>query len=170
MGYENEMGQMIDTTEEHFDYILRPCVRGFLGSNTRAFLIFFFPVFVFLLAPDLFDMMEVHIHVFRVIGASVTLFFFALLINELRRRNTVLKLHIDYLVYKKGIIFKSIDRVYFQDIKNIRIVKGMTDSLLGLGTLAIATAGTSGYEVVISGFAHPEEIMRYIAIHRKEGE
>ncbi len=170
MNYGKEMEQIMDSAEEHFDYILRPCVRSFLGSNTRAFFFFFFPVFILLLAPDMFDMMKVHVHGSYIVSISVTLSLCALLINELRRRNTVLKLHIDYLVYQKGIIFKSIDWVYFQDIKNIRIEKGITDSMLGLGTLAIATAGTGGYEVVISGFAHPEEIMRYIAIHRKEGE
>jgi hypothetical protein len=118
MNYGKEMEQIMDSAEEHFDYILRPCVRSFLGSNTRAFFFFFFPVFILLLAPDMFDMMKVHVHGSYIVSISVTLSLCALLINELRRRNTVLKLHIDYLVYQKGIIFKSIDRVYFQDKKH----------------------------------------------------
>ncbi len=95
---------------------------------------------------------------------------FNIIVKDIVRRSTKIMLHIDYIVYKRGIFFTSINKVYISDIKNVRVFRSFWDRVFGTGTLAIATAGTDGYEIIAKGFQHPEAIMRYIAVHRKEGE
>jgi uncharacterized membrane protein YdbT with pleckstrin-like domain len=91
-------------------------------------------------------------------------------IQEIRRRSKKLKLHIDYLVFSQGIFFTSMEKIFIQDIKTTELTKNIFERIFNLGTIKIATAGTDGYEVELKGYSNPDEIVKYIAVHRKEGE
>jgi len=91
-------------------------------------------------------------------------------IQEIRRRSKKLKLHIDYLVFSEGIFFTSMQKVFIQDIMTTELTKSVWERILNLGTIRIATAGTDGYEIELKGYSDPDEIVKYIAVHRKEGE
>lgn len=169
---KNSMEEISDSEmkAEDFDYILRPSFTASILSSFMPVMVILAPLVIMLVAPDIFEMIGINIPVWKVACGAFTLAFFALVIHEIKRRATRLKLHIDYLVYERGIFLTSVDKLYFQDIKNIKIIKTMGEKALGVGTIAIATAGTGGYEVVITGFSKPEAIMKYISVHRKEGE
>jgi len=169
---ENEIRFDADMEEEQeqFDYILTPSFRGYFFASVMPCFVFFLPTIVFLVAPELFRAAGIEYPLTGAIALGGVLTFLNLIIQEVRRRSCKLKLNIDYLVHKRGIFFTSIDKVYFTDIKNIRVVKSLTERILGIGRIDIATAGTGSYEVVVHGYARPERIMKYIAIHRKEGE
>lgn len=162
----------LEHEQEQFDYILHPSLAGYIVKMLVPVMMFLVPLGVLYIIPKEYTFLSITpslpvgliaagAGVFCIVNAAVL---------EFRRRSTKLKLNIDYLVYKKGILFISIDKVYFQDIKNVKVFRTLSDRMLGIGGLGIATAGTGGYEVVITGFRSPEAIMRYIAVHRKEGE
>jgi len=93
--------------------------------------------------------------------------------SESRRSAAVakkLKLHIDYLVFSEGIIFTSMEKVFIQDIRNTELTKNIWERIFNLGTIRIATAGTDGYEIELKGYSDPDAIVKYISVHRKEGE
>lgn len=161
----------LEHEQEQFDYILHPSLAGYIVKMIMPVIVFLIPLGVLYIAPEVYAFMGITSLPVGLIAAGAGVFCIVnAAVLEFRRRSTKLKLNIDYLIYKKGILFISIDKVYFQDIKNVKVFRTLSDRMLGIGGLGIATAGTGGYEVVITGFRSPEAIMRYIAVHRKEGE
>ena len=85
-----------------------------------------------------------------------------LLYREMLRRSTRLNLGLEFLVYKEGVFFTSETRVYYDDIRVAVVLRKFSDRFWRTGTIALATAGTGGYEVVAPGFAIPERITAFI--------
>lgn len=164
-----ESGLFVDE-EEEFDYILTPKFICFMIPAFMPAVLAFLPFVLHIIAPEFYGFLGLSPSGFFLFMLGAVPGAFNFVFHEVKRRNVRLKLHIDYLVYERGIFFKSVDKVYFEDIKNIKVVTSLSDRFCGTGTLAIATAGTSGFEVVVGGFGNPVGIMRYISVHRKEGE
>lgn len=172
-GIETTYGE--DTLQEsrEFDFTLHPSIYPKLHIYLLPFVVF--GIIYALAASGEFNrhffplggyIYSVWFHVFA--GTTALLFILA---QEIRRRSELLQLNIDYLIHRQGILFRKISKVYFTDIKNILIRQSLIhDRIMKTGTIHIATAGTGGYEVSLYGFRHPQAIVRYIQVHRKEGE
>ena len=165
-----ETKEIFTEREEEFDYILRPRLVSFLYAMTMPAVAAFLPAVVCVAAPEFFHMLGFNPSAGLLAAAAGVFAVLNILAQELRRRSTVLMLHIDYLVYKKGIFFTSTLKIYLQDIKNIRVVRNITDKAFNMGSLAIATSGTGGYEITLRGFPCPDKIVKYLSDHIKEGE
>lgn len=152
--------------DETFEYFLRPSIIGYLVPIVVPFLL----GFVFWAGSShILGTCE-----YRIASSQgrfsfnpVLVFFVISTINaiavEAQRRMAVLALGAKSLYYKQGIIFKSVVRIRYCDIRNMRIDRNLLEELFGIGSIAVATAGTSGYEAVMKGFEAPERIMDYIS-------
>ena len=61
-----------------------------------------------------------------------------------------------------GVVRQSVTDVPLRNVRNVVVVRGLMDRLLGLGTLGASTAGTAGYEVVWVELDRPDEVMRVV--------
>jgi uncharacterized membrane protein YdbT with pleckstrin-like domain len=153
-----------------FDYILSPSVAGFLYPLFVPALVFLAPFILVSIFPNLLTGMGLNVGKWTLLMWGVLLTAANIGIQEIRRRSKKLKLHIDYLVFSQGIFFTSMEKIFIQDIKTTELTKNIFERIFNLGTIKIATAGTDGYEVELKGYSNPDEIVKYIAVHRKEGE
>lgn len=59
------------------------------------------------------------------------------------------------VISKTGIIARTIHEVSIKDIRSIFVRQGVSERLLGLGAVDIASAGTAGVEVTFFGIKNP---------------
>lgn len=85
------------------------------------------------------------------------------------RRCTTLHLFPDYIVYQTGFFTKT-KKIYNHEIKTVEVHSSPLGRLLGYGRIFVATSGTDGYELESAPFAAPYGILRYLQVHRREGE
>ena len=57
-----------------------------------------------------------------------------------------------------GLLSRSTSEVEITDIRNIQVSQGLLDRILGLGQVAVSTAGQHELEIIASGIRHPEEL------------
>lgn len=175
----------IDTEKQQSEkfYIIRPDARAFLlprmtKSVTLTLLIFaaFFAVRrIIAQNPDFAYILPFLRWAYLI---PLLLLSADLLYREILRRGTRLCLGLEFLVYKEGVFFTSETRVYYDDIRATAVLRKFSDRLWGTGTVALATAGTGGYEIVAPGFAAPERITAFaldpvrraqVSSHRNSG-
>ena len=65
-------------------------------------------------------------------------------------------------IYREGILARRTSEVRHADVRNIVVSQGILDRLFGVGTIAISSAGQSGFEVGISGVENPVRIKELI--------
>jgi len=153
-----------------FDFILSPSIAGFLYPLVVPTLVFLAPFILVSILPNMLSAIGLNVGKWTLLMWGLLLTAANVGIQEFRRRSRKLKMHIDYIVYCTGIFFTSSEKVFIQDIKTTELTKTVFERIFNLGTIKIATAGTDGYEIELKGFSNPDEIIRYIAVHRKEGE
>jgi membrane protein YdbS with pleckstrin-like domain len=78
------------------------------------------------------------------IGLNVLLIVIALPFIPLYYRSLRYEIYEDEIVVHAGVITKSVKHVPFRTVTNLKVTRGPFDRLLGLGTLAVQTAGASG--------------------------
>ncbi|MBN1574360.1 MAG: PH domain-containing protein [Deltaproteobacteria bacterium] len=66
------------------------------------------------------------------------------------------------LVLERGILSKHIKELFLRDIRTIDIKQTFPQRIVGIGNLMVATAGTSGYELVVKGIPDPVGLMERI--------
>jgi dephospho-CoA kinase len=69
-----------------------------------------------------------------------------------------------------GVVRQSVTDVPLRNVRNVVVVRGLMDRVLGLGTLGASTAGTAGYEVVWVELDRPTEVMRAVRKAVDEGQ
>lgn len=74
------------------------------------------------------------------------------------RFGAILHVYSDRLVLVRGILSKRRREIFFSDIRSADVDQGLIDRIVGVGRLGIATAGTSGYEIVVSNLVEAEAI------------
>lgn len=83
----------------------------------------------------------------------------------------ILKIYdVRYTIDKDGIeskigilsLSQTITRIRYEDIRSIDSRQGITERLLGTGTLEMGTAASAGLEMSFSGIARPLEVQRLI--------
>jgi uncharacterized membrane protein YdbT with pleckstrin-like domain len=66
------------------------------------------------------------------------------------------------VIYKKGFFSKDEMEIPHSQIGIIQIHKGFWENIFGVGTIAIAATGTSGFELTLDGMPDPGRIKRII--------
>lgn len=78
------------------------------------------------------------------------------------RKSTVLRVYEFKLVLEKGIFSKHIKEISISDVRMLELQQKFWQRLLKIGNIAIATAGTAGYELVVAGLNDPADIISTI--------
>lgn len=73
------------------------------------------------------------------------------------------------ITLKKGLLSRSTNDLYHTNISNIRISQNLIERILDVGTIEIATAATSGYEITVEGIPDPRKIKNLIEQHKGRG-
>ncbi len=76
--------------------------------------------------------------------------------------STTLRITSKRTTLRKGIIAKSTTEVQHDDVRNIQIQQGMWQRVLGVGDLAVSSAGQSDLEIRVKGIANPDEVADFI--------
>ncbi|MEM9586135.1 MAG: PH domain-containing protein [Planctomycetota bacterium] len=66
----------------------------------------------------------------------------------------------------KGLLSRSITEVWHRDVRNVQLSQSFLQRILGVGRIAISSAGQSGIEIDVSGLSNPDEIKSIIDRHR----
>lgn len=61
---------------------------------------------------------------------------------------------------KHGIVGRKITEIRIRDIRSVVMQQSVIERIFKLGSIAISTSGTAGYEVVLKGISQPEKIRR----------
>ena len=69
---------------------------------------------------------------------------------------------------RTGLLSKNITEVRHSDVRNVQVRQRPVQRIMGVGALAISSAGQSGLEIQVSGISHPNEIADIINQIREE--
>ena len=58
----------------------------------------------------------------------------------------------------KGLLSRQSSDVFHSDVRNVQVTKTLFDRIMGVGTIAISSAGQAGMEIAVSGIPHPEAV------------
>lgn len=133
---------------------------------TTGLLIAVLGIFLFLL-PELLDLVlysfrnlsifdflykdENNVILIRAVG--IVLIIISLIYSYLKFKFSFLDLMDDFLYYEEGIIAKVRKKIPYKNITDIQLRRGILDSILGLESIYINTAGKSDYELIIKGLS-----------------
>ena len=80
----------------------------------------------------------------------------------LDRKHTVYTVTNIHVTRKRGIIGKDLSEVDVKDIRNVLVMYGVSDRILGFGTVGVATAAQAGIEIKMTGCRAPESVRQLI--------
>lgn len=61
-------------------------------------------------------------------------------------------------IYRHGLLSKYTNEIRHQDIRNIQVSQSVFQRILGVGTIAVSSAGQSEMEIVVAGIPGPQKI------------
>lgn len=73
------------------------------------------------------------------------------------------------ITLKQGLLSRSTNDLYHTNVSNIRISQNLIERILDVGTIEIATAATSGYEITVEGIPDPRNIKTLIEQQKGRG-
>ncbi len=97
-----------------------------------------------------------------VVVGIVILFFW-----WLKCKGTTLTVTTDRVRLRKGILSKSINEVWHQDVRNVQLNQSFFQRLFGVGTVGISSAGQSEIEISVTGIPDPDRVKMLIDQHRR---
>ncbi|MDQ3333471.1 MAG: PH domain-containing protein, partial [Planctomycetota bacterium] len=59
---------------------------------------------------------------------------------------------------RRGLIARETSEVQHRDVRNLQINQTTLERLLGVGDIAISSAGQDGLEIHVEGIPHPEKV------------
>ncbi|WP_165227262.1 PH domain-containing protein [Aquisphaera insulae] len=80
----------------------------------------------------------------------------------LKCRNTRLTITRRKVTLRRGILSKSLNEVRITDVRNILVIQGFLQRMLGVGSLGISTSGQSGIEIDVKGIPDPGRVREII--------
>lgn len=97
-----------------------------------------------------------------------TLLVLVAIISKIYTKFTTVKIEETGLTITKGIL--SIKKIFIQykNISNVRIHQTLFERIIGVGSIGIDTAGTSGTEVIID-YIENEKLQRIVQLSKKTG-
>ena len=102
--------------------------------------------------------------ILSLVGIGLIIF----LIWWIRTKGTELTVTDERVSLRKGILSKFTNDVYLTDIRNVQIYQSFWQRILGVGSVAISSAGHEGIEIDIKGIPDPEKIKTIIDTHRRD--
>ena len=66
------------------------------------------------------------------------------------------------IVVRKGILSKKTNEVRHADVRFVRVEQGILQRILGVGAIAVGSAGHAGVEVEFGGLSRPQRIAAMI--------
>lgn len=98
-----------------------------------------------------FYLNESDILIIRSIG--VLLILVSMIYSYLKFKFSFLDIEEDFLYYEEGIIAKIRKKIPYKNITDIQLKRGIIDSIIGLESIYINTAGKADYELIINGLS-----------------
>jgi uncharacterized membrane protein YdbT with pleckstrin-like domain len=95
-------------------------------------------------------------------GLGFVIFFIWLLKNKSIKLTVTTK----RTTLRHGLISKHTTEVWHRDIRNLQVHQGIIQRLLGVGTIAISSAGQSDIEIEFSGLKDPAGVKATIDNYR----
>lgn len=103
------------------------------------------------------------------------LVFFFLIIPVLialwQRASLKILVYSDRIVFEKGVLSKDVKEIFCADVRTIDVKQSFFQRIIGVGNIALATSGTSGYEEEAQGIPDPiglkDMIYRQKRLHSK---
>ncbi len=89
-----------------------------------------------------------------------------LLIWWLKTLGTTLTVTSEKVSLRKGLLSKNTNDVYISDVRSVQVKQGIFQRLFKVGTVAIASAGTAGIEIVATGMPEPEKVKEIVDTYR----
>lgn len=89
------------------------------------------------------------------------------LIWWLRCKGQVLTITDEKVTLRTGILSKHTNDVYHEDIKNVQVSQSLFQRMFNVGSIAVASAGTGGVEIVISGIPDPNKVKTILEEQRR---
>lgn len=74
----------------------------------------------------------------------------------------------DKVTKRTGIFSKNTNDIYLSDVKNIRVSQNLFHRMFKVGAISIASAGTAGIEISISGIPNPNRVKEIIDEQRRK--
>ncbi len=75
------------------------------------------------------------------------------------------------VITKRGILGRKVDEIDLAHIRNVSLRQDFSGRTFGYGDILIGTAGTAGYEIILTGVKHPQDIMTLIKdLQKREGK
>lgn len=65
-------------------------------------------------------------------------------------------------IYRRGIISKMSSEVQHDDVRNIQMDQNIFQRMIGVGDIAISSAGQSDMEIEVKGFNRPDDVVELI--------
>ena len=97
------------------------------------------------------------------VSAAVALFGVGVLVLWwLRVVSTTLTVTSERTILRKGILSRATSEVRHDDVRNLQVNQTFIERMLGVGDLAISSAGQDDLEIDVDGVARPEEIATMI--------
>lgn len=100
-----------------------------------------------------------------VVGVAVAVALFGvgvLLLWWLKVKSTTLTVTSERTILRKGILSRRTTEVRHDDVRNLQVNQTFLERMLGVGDLAISSAGQDDLEIDIDGVRNPEQIASYI--------
>lgn len=85
-----------------------------------------------------------------------------LLVWWLKVKSTTLTVTSERTILRKGILSRNTTEVRHDDVRNLQVNQTFLERMLGVGDLAISSAGQDDLEIDIDGVRNPEQIASYI--------
>jgi uncharacterized membrane protein YdbT with pleckstrin-like domain len=98
-------------------------------------------------------------------------FFFLivpLIIALWQRASLKIKVYSDRIVFEKGVLSKDVKEIFCADVRTIDVRQSFWQRIIGIGDIALATSGTSGYEEEAHGIPDPMGLKDVIYRQKRE--
>ncbi|MBA2565250.1 MAG: PH domain-containing protein [Gemmatimonadetes bacterium] len=70
----------------------------------------------------------------------------------------------------EGLFSRRSSEIRLEDVRNVIVNTSMTERLLGLGTVALSTAGQSGFEIMFRSVRDPQAVVRLVNARNRSGD
>ena len=86
----------------------------------------------------------------------------------LKAKGTTLTVTEESVTLRLGLLSKRTSEVFHFDVRNVQVAQGPLQRMLGVGAIAVSSAGQSGFEIEVHGIPQPEKVKALINKYRKE--
>ena len=72
---------------------------------------------------------------------------------------------------EKGLLSKSVNELWHNDVRNVQVDQTFFQRILGVGTIGVSSGGQAGIEITVNGIPNPQKVHELIEEQRmKSGQ